>query len=72
MRRREAMDYLKLYRTNEEFKQYVDKCAKANKESAEETITKCTVREVGKYYATKEEERRHSQTIITAGCGGAT
>lgn len=72
MRREEAMDYLKLYRTNEEFKQYVDRCAKANKESAEETITKYTVREVGKYYAEKDKEKRTSQTIITAGCGGAT
>lgn len=72
MRRREAMDYLKLYRTNEEFKHYVDRCAKANKESVEETITKYTVREVGKYYADRAEERRQSQTIITAGCGGAT
>ena len=66
------MDYLKLYRTNEEFKQYVDRCAKANKESAEETMTKYTVREVGKYYAEKDKEKRTSQTIITAGCGGAT
>lgn len=66
------MDYLKLYRTNEEFKQYVDRCAKANKESIKETITKYTVREVGKYYTDMAEERRYNQTIITAGCGGAT
>ena len=70
---KKTMDYfLKLYRTNEAFKQYVDRCAESDKESVEQMLQKYTIREVGKYYAEKEREKSKMQTIITAGCGGAS
>lgn len=66
------MDYfMKLYRDNEAYKSYVDKCAKANKETVEQTLERLTVREVGRYYVEREKDRVQTQTIITAGCGGA-
>ena len=66
------MDYFqKLYQENDDYKQYVDRCAAADGESVEQMLNKYTIREVGKYYAEREKERRHTQTFITAGCGGA-
>lgn len=71
-REKKTMDYFqKLYRENEDYKQYVDRCAKADKESVEQTLEKLTIREVGRYYAERDKERQHTETVITAGCGGA-
>jgi len=66
------MDYfVELYKNNEQFKVFVDKCARANKEAVEQTLERLTVREVGRYYVEREKDRVQTQTIITAGCGGA-
>ena len=66
------MEYFKnLYLTNKDFKEYCDRCAKANKEAVEQTLERLTVREVGRYYVEREKDKVQTQTIITAGCGGA-
>lgn len=63
------MDYLRLYRENNNFKTYVDKCAKADGKTAEEEMEKLIVKSVGDYYVEKGESKPVSQTI-NVGCGG--
>lgn len=66
------MDYfMKLYKSNADFKGYVDRCAKAHKENVEQTLERLTVLEVGRYYVEREKDKVQTKTIITAGCGGA-
>lgn len=60
-------DYSKLYRENEQFKIYVDKCAKANGETVEQTLTRLVVRNVGDYYI-EMGVVKHPTTTVT--CGG--
>lgn len=60
-------DYSKLYRENEQFKIYVDKCAKANGETVEQTLSRLVVRNVGDYYI-EMGIVKHPTTTVT--CGG--
>lgn len=60
-------DYSKLYRENEQFKIYVNKCAKANGETVEQTLTRLVVRNVGDYYI-EMGVVKHPTTTVT--CGG--
>lgn len=64
------MDYRKLYKTNENFRIFVDKASKADKIPVEEELTKAVVRNVGDYYA-ENNKVVVSKSMITAGCGGA-
>ena len=64
------MDYRKLYEENSEFRAFVDKCARTDCKSVEETLQKVIVRNVGDYYIEKGKETV-SLTEIKAGCGGA-
>lgn len=61
-------DYAKLYRDSEDFKNFVDKCAKADGMSVEEEFKKLTVRNVGDYYIERGEVK-HPVTTVT-NCGG--
>lgn len=60
-------DYSKLYRENEQFKVYVDKCAKADGETVEQTLSRLVVRNVGDYYI-EMGVVKHPTTTVT--CGG--
>lgn len=60
-------DYSKLYRENEQFKIYVDKCAKADGMTVEQELTKLVVRNVGDYYIERGVVK-HPTTTVT--CGG--
>ena len=61
-------DYVELYKSNENYKTYVDKCSKADGISVEQELEKMTVRNVGDYYIEKGEVK-HPVTTVT-NCGG--
>jgi len=66
------MDYFQsLYKSNDNFKGYVDRCAKAHGENVENTLQRLTVQNVGRYYVECERDKVQTKTVITAGCGGA-
>ena len=62
-------DYAELYRENETFKTYVDKCCKADGLTVEQELEKVIVKSVGDYYVENEQGKVVSETI-NVGCGG--
>jgi hypothetical protein len=71
------MNFTKLYKDNQKFHDYVDRCAKGHKENPMETIKRLTVQEVGKMYAGEPEEtvkeipkKEETQTINIIYGGG--
>ena len=61
-------DYKELYKSNDSFKIFVDKAAKADGESVETELTKAVIKNVGDYYIERGEVK-HPVTTVT-NCGG--
>ena len=62
-------DYKKLYGENEDFRRFVDKSSNSYGYTVEELLEHNTIREVGDYYAKKENDNGKCSRVKELGSG---
>lgn len=66
------IDFNKLYDTNSDFKEYVDKYRTSGRDySVQEALLVNIVQSVGEYYAENPRQKNTENSTVTVGCGGA-